>query len=471
MAGGVGDDKEHDGLNRATQSELQSGSAIKPLTIYAPGFQQGTISPATVIKDLPISYEDDDAWPKNDNRTYSYTHTIYSGITSSVNAVAANTLKLIGDSYSFNFGKDDFGLSTLVDPDDLNFASLAMGAQHHGVTVRDMTCAFATFANNGVYREGQTFTKVYDSKGNLVLDNTQDARTILSEKVVTYTNYCLVNAANNGTGGGAIFSGMQIAGKTGTTSSSRDRWFCGYTGHYTAAVWCGYDTPETINLSYNPASQLWRKVMQPVHKGLKNISLYSTRKLSPVSVCLESGKIATEACKNDIRGDRTTEVMVYPEDRPQDTCTAHVQMEICSNGGVANEYCKHFMDAGTDVKVEVKALVKITPSEFEKIREAMEHGLDEMFYRDDYVYLLNPSGGDGIFNGFKEDINSDVLAPYMICTEHTAISWAEYQAGQVVDPTTPSTPATPTTPTTPTIPTTPTTPSTGTVNPWNQVRR
>ena len=452
MAGGVGDDKEHDGLNRATQSELQSGSSIKPLTIYAPGFQQGTISPATVIKDLPMTY-DGGAWPKNDTRTYSYTRTIYSGITSSVNAVAANTLKLIGDSYGFNFGKDDFGLSTLVDPDDLNFASLAMGAQHHGVTVRDMTCAFATFANNGVYREGRTFTKVYDSKGNLVLDNTQEARTILSEKAVTYTNYCLVNAANHGTGGGAIFGGMQIAGKTGTTSSSRDRWFCGYTGHYTAAVWCGYDTPETINLGYNPASQLWRKVMQPVHKGLKSISLYSTRKMTTVSVCLESGKIATDACKNDIRGDRTTTVMVYPEDRPNGTCTAHVQMDICSVGGVANEYCKHFMNAGTGVNVETKALVKLTPSEFEALRRARSHGLEAMYYRDDYVYLLASGGGDGSFKGFDGDINSGVSAPYKKCTTHTAASWAEYQVSQAINPTTPSTP------------TGPTTPSTGTVNP------
>ena len=105
MAGGVGTDKVHFGLNRATQSKLQSGSAIKPLTVYAPGFQKGTISPATVVRDLPVNYKDG-AWPKNDNRKYSYSRTIFSAVTSSVNAVAANTVNLIGDTYSFNFAKD-----------------------------------------------------------------------------------------------------------------------------------------------------------------------------------------------------------------------------------------------------------------------------------------------------------------------------------------------------------------------------
>ena len=148
MAGGVGDEKEHFGLNRATQSKLQSGSSIKPLAIYAPGFEKGTISPATVVKDLPLHYNGG-AWPKNDNRRYNYSYTIYRGLTKSVNGIAANTLKMIGDEYSYEFAKETFGLSTMRD-EDLNFASLALGAQHTGITVRDMACAFSTFTNNAI---------------------------------------------------------------------------------------------------------------------------------------------------------------------------------------------------------------------------------------------------------------------------------------------------------------------------------
>ena len=427
MAGGVGTEKEHFGFNRATQAKLQSGSAIKPLTVYAPGFQQGTISPATVIHDLPMQYKDG-AWPKNDNRSYSYTRTILSAVTSSVNAVAANTVKKIGDSYSFDFAKNDFGLSTLRDPDDQTYASLALGAHYTGVTVRDMTMAYATFANKGVYREGRTFTKVYDSKGNLVMDNKQDARTILSEKTVTYMNYCLVNVVKSGTGDDAAISGMQVAGKTGTTSSKKDRWFCGFTGHYTAAVWCGYDQPEAITLSYNPAPRMWKKVMQPIHKGLKSISLYSTKKMSTVTVCLESGKIATSACKSDVRGGRTASVMCYPADRPKSTCKVHTEMLYCMDGqGVANDYCLKFAAIGK-AKVETKSLVKLTPSDFADLKKAMKYGLKDEFCADEYVYLLNSNGGDGVFTGFTGKLSGNTQ-PYKVCTKHTLQAWTQHQIG------------------------------------------
>lgn len=430
IAGGVGEEKAHFGQNRATQSRLQSGSSMKPLAIYAPGFEKGTISPATVIKDLPLHYRGG-AWPRNDNSKYNYAYTIYRGITKSVNAVSANTLMKIGDEYSYNFAKDTFGLSTMRD-EDMNFASLALGAQHYGVTVRDMATAFATFANDGIRRESRTVTKVYNGKGELVIDNTQDAYKILSQKTVTYTNYCLVNAANAGTGTRAIFSGQQIAGKTGTTNGTRDRWFCGYTAHYTAAVWCGFDIPAKISLGYNPACELWKKVMKPIHEGLPRKSLYSTSKMTNVTVCLDSGLRATDACKNDIRGDRTETVMCYPEDRPKGTCTSHVDMSICSGGGVATEYCHKFAAVDKNVKLTTKSLLKITQDEINDLLKAKNYGLNEMYLRDDYVYLVNSDGKDLSFKGFTGKINKNVTAPYKVCTVHTQSAWEEYEASHPI---------------------------------------
>ncbi|MBO5317005.1 MAG: transglycosylase domain-containing protein, partial [Oscillospiraceae bacterium] len=429
MAGGVGNDKVHFGLNRATQSKLQSGSSIKPLSIYAPGFEQGTITPATVIKDLPLNYTNG-AWPHNDTRTYSYTRTVYTGIQESVNAVAANTLKLIGDSYGFSYLTKSFGISTLVEPEDMNFASLALGAQHYGVTVRDMAAAFATFTNDGVYREARTYTKVYDSKGNLVLENTQDAKEILGEKAVNYTNYCLVNAVNKGTGENAAISGMQIAGKTGTTSNRKDRWFCGYSGYYTAALWMGYDQPEEITLSPNPAPKLWKKVMGPLHKDLKNVSLYDTSKMTSVTVCLDSGKIATDACRADIRGARTETVMVYPEDKPKGTCDKHTMVELCSSGtGAATEYCRNFAAVDPNVKLTPKALLKLNAKELQEIQKAMGSGLTGQYTRDDYIYLVDSNGKDAAFYGLRNNINSGVVAPYKVCTVHTQKNWLGQQTG------------------------------------------
>ena len=436
IAGGVGENKEHFGLNRASGSKLQSGSSIKPLSIYAPGFEQGTLTPATVIKDLPVTYEDG-PWPRNDNRKYSYSRTIYSGIEDSVNAVAANSLKKIGLNYGYEFAKDKFGLSTLVE-DDLQLSSLALGAQYRGVTVREMASAFATFANNGTYRTGRTWTKVYDRKGNVVLENTQESREVLSEKAVNYTNYCLTNAVQKGTGTAANFASGYVAGKTGTTSSARDRWFCGYTKYYTAAVWCGFDTPAKINLGYNPAVRLWRKVMEPLHKGLKNVKLYNSSKMTTVTVCLDSSMLATDACKSDVRGDRTQSVMVYASDKPSSSCSKHVTLDFCASGdGVANEYCHKFAGVDSSVKVVKKSLLKLTQDEVNEILKAKKHGLNEMYVQDNYVYLVTEDGADLAFKGFNKNINNGLSAPYKVCTKHSQTNW-DAQWGQQEETTPPS---------------------------------
>ena len=61
---------------------------------------------------------------------------------------------------------------------------------------------------------------------------------------------------------------MPVGGKTGTTTNNCDRWFVGFTPYYVAAVWTGYDMPEYMNFSGNPAAQIWKLVMDPIHKDL-----------------------------------------------------------------------------------------------------------------------------------------------------------------------------------------------------------
>lgn len=429
MAGGVGTDKAHFGQNRATKSKLQSGSSIKPLTIYAAGFEQGTISPATVIKDMPLSYKNGAAYPNNVNRKFNYKSTIFDGIVDSVNAVAANTLIKIGTNYGYEFATEQFRLSTLVE-DDIQIASLALGAQYYGVTVRDMACAFATFANDGTYRVGRTWLKVYDSKGNVVLENPQDSADILGEKAINYTNYCLTNAVISGTGKKANFASGYVAGKTGTTSSARDKWFCGYTSYYTAAVWCGYDQPEKINLSANPAITLWTKVMEPLHKGLKNVRLYNSGKMKSVTVCLDSGNIATDACRADVRGDRTRTVLAYSEDRPTKTCTVHESVSYCSGGGVATEYCESFAATSSKVTVTTKSLVKLTQKDVDEIYKARKSGLVDMYLQDNYIYLVTSEGEDATFRGVDGKLSQSKNLPYALCPVHTKEAWDKHQSSQ-----------------------------------------
>ena len=435
LSGGVGEKNTFFAYNKATQAKLQTGSSQKPISVYAPAFEKGDISPVTVIKDLPLSYDSGTPFPRNDNRQYAYARTIYSGIVSSVNSISARTLSMIGTDYGYSFAKFNFGQDSLTDSyvlsngqslSDVAIAPLALGALTVGATVREMSAAYATFCNDGVYREPRTYTKVYNSEGQLVLDNTQESRQILSQKTVDYMNYCLYSAANYGTGGAAIFPGQTIAGKTGTTSSNRDRWFCGYTKYYTAAVWCGYNQPEEINLTgnyANPAARLWKMVMQPIHAGLPNEPLYNGNRFQSVSVCLDSGKLATAACSMDPRGSRVSTANCYPEDVPTETCDKHVQVSYCvTGGGVATEYCGLFDDAD----VQTKALVRMTPEEVEEIRAAMNAGLQDIYSMDSYVYFVDSEGTPISWNGFRGNANADNDTPYLLCPVHTKAAWEDY---------------------------------------------
>ncbi len=429
LSGGVGEKTDFLGYNRATQAKLQTGSAQKPISVYAPAFESGKVTPATVFKDLPVSYIDGNNWPKNDNRQYQYARTVYQGIVSSVNTISVRTLDAIGHEYGYSFAKYNFGQDSLVEryptdyevKSDIGQAPLALGALTLGSTVQEMSAAYATFANNGTWREPRLYTKIYNSDGVLVVDNTQDSRKILSDKTVNYINYCLYNAANHGTGGAAIFGGQSIAGKTGTTSNNRDRWFCGYTSHYTASVWVGYDQPEQIHIGTNPAAQMWKKVMQPIHEGKNNQALYNGNVFRAVSVCLDSGKLATEACTHDPRGiNRVVTVNVYPGDEPEGTCDKHVIMEYCYLGrGVATEYCSQFPNA----QVGISALVRLDAGEVAEIVGARNVGLADVYTINDYVYFMGGGSWQG-FNGAAGNVHN---TPYIVCPIHNQQTWDALQ--------------------------------------------
>ena len=442
LSGGVGEKTSFDAWSCATDAKLQTGSSQKPLSVYAPAFESGAVSPATVITDLPVYYSGGTGFPRNDNRSYSYSRTVFGGIVNSVNGIAAHTLDKIGFDYSYNFAKEKFGQSTLTDSyetssgkvmSDLDYSPLALGALTVGSTVRDMSAAYATFANDGVYREARTYTKVYNSNGDLILDNTQDSRQILSEKTVDYMNYCLTFAVSSGTGGAASISGQYVAGKTGTTSSNRDRWFCGYTEYYTAAVWCGYNQPEVIRLTgntSNPSARLWKKVMEPLHSGKSAVRLYDTSGMRSYSVCLDSGKLATSACENAVRKytsglNRVASAYAYSGDGPSATCDQHVMVDYCKTGnGVATEYCSKF----PDVEIVERALVKMGQNEIDEMKKAGSSGLSSAYLDDNAIYFT----GSGAWHGFSGNVDNN--EPYLTCKVHTKQAWEDYEAAQATEP-------------------------------------
>ena len=439
MAGGVGEKENHDAFNRATDAKLQPGSSIKPISVYAPAFESGAITPATVIPDLPLFYNGDSAFPKNDDLAYAYKRLILTGVTSSVNAVAVNTLDRIGTAYSYDFAKNNFRLSTLVDHyvdrngkvfSDINYSPLGMGAPTKGVTVRDLASAYATFANDGEYREGRTFLKVYNSDGELILDNEQETEQILSTKAVEYMNYCLDATADINQGGSGFngdIDGQDVGAKTGTTTGAKDRWYCGLTGYYTCAVWVGYDMPEAVVLvgdMSNPAGRLFKKVMEPIHEGKERMPLFDSSHFKTVAICLDCGNLATDTCKYDPRSydrgvSRIAYAKVYPEDVPDNACTCHEMVDFCKDcNAVANEYCKVLASEGKAVLVK-RALVKMTVDEMNQLKSARKFGVYSSHLVDNYIWLVDKNGRDKDFTGFNGDVNVGKHEPYLVCSIHT----------------------------------------------------
>jgi len=348
ISGGIGEKTESRGWNRATNTVRPPGSSIKPLSVYAPALDMGLITPATVVEDSPYQIEGGKPWPINSYSEYRGLMTVFEAVEDSANTVA---VRILGDyitpKISFDFLTTKLGLTTLVTSKvigeqvytDEGLSQLALGGLTNGVSTYEMAAAFSTFARSGVYTTPRTYSKVTSSDGTVLLEKQSNSQVAMKESTAWYINYLLKNVVAAGTGTNAKFSGMTIAGKTGTTSSRKDLWFVGYTPYYTAAVWTGYDQQERLGSSLgNPSTTLWRKVMSAVHENLENkdFETPSGTEIVTVSYCQDSGLLATEYCKSDPRGSRVTSGQFLKDDVPTQYCTIHTPVEICIDCPILN---------------------------------------------------------------------------------------------------------------------------------------
>ena len=267
LSGGVGAKTANWALNRV-YSQRAPGSSLKPISAYAPAVELLGMTPNTLVDDSENIHLSGTSWyPHNDSYQHLGVVTILNALTASLNTVAAQIVDKLGPETSYNYLREKLGVTSLV-PDDASYAPMALGQLTNGITTREMAQAYASFANDGVFTYSRTYTRVTDSSGNLVLDNQPRTIVAFSPNTAHVMTYMLQCAAHWGTGYEAWLGNMPVAGKTGTSESSYDRWFVGVTPYYACAIWTGYDTPERINVDGNPASQLFKKIMLPIHDAL-----------------------------------------------------------------------------------------------------------------------------------------------------------------------------------------------------------
>ncbi|MBP5272056.1 MAG: transglycosylase domain-containing protein [Clostridia bacterium] len=305
MVGGAGPKTINRGLNRATDSVRSPGSSIKPLSVYAPAMEEGLISYSTPVLNYALKINGKE-WPQNfagDHGNPNNRVTVQYAVAQSLNTCSAQLANKMGTTTCLNYLMKNFHMTTLVKSGkytDSNLSSMAVGGMTHGVTTLEMCAAYATFGNGGKYYAPKCYTTVTDYKGEkTLLDGSQKPTQAIKPGTAGAMNKIMQTVVTEGTGKGCGVVGFTSYMKTGTTSDTKDKWTCGGTPYYVAAVWYGYDKQEEMTnfaSGYNPAAHIWSAVMNRVHNGLSKKNFDLDDQVVERAYCASSGLLAGPNC-------------------------------------------------------------------------------------------------------------------------------------------------------------------------------
>ena len=399
LVGGRGQKYINLGLNYATQTKRPVGSSIKPISVYGPALEAGLITYGSILDDVPLDfgtkyvdpetgevrYSIPNGYPKNSPNTYRGLTTVHEAVRVSINTISCRVLNLLGHRNSFDFLTEKLGISTLVESmttsggyiyTDIAMAPLAMGEFTWGCTVKEVTSAYQIFANGGIYNEERIVLRILDSNGDVVVDNQQKIEIVMSAQNASIMTQMMEEVVSSGTASAVTLKwSIDCAGKTGTTQSNRDRWFVGYTPYYVCGVWFGYSMPRSLD-KYSATQTvpilLWDRIMTEINakyiedarnggEPLKNFD--PAPGIITATYCMDSGKLMTDACKQDIRGNRAEIGYFVSGTEPTEYCDVHTMVDYCTEGEgfalagcdpdhiVQKSYIKVFRSFPSDIRV------------------------------------------------------------------------------------------------------------------------
>lgn len=341
VVGGVGEKRENRIQNFATQTKRPPGSAIKPLSVYAPALESGKIHWASVFDDVPVMFFRSNSvpWPRNATGVYRGLTDVSYAVAHSTNTVAVRVLQEEGIENAYRFAKEKFRLTALTER-DRNPAPLALGQLTEGITLRELTGAYTALADGGVRHSGRSYYRVTDRNGKLLLSKPDDGEVVLSAPNAAIMTKLLEGVIRDGTSTGITLQKMtECAGKSGTSGEDMDRWFVGYTPELLCGVWCGYEYPEPLT-GKNLATSVWNTIMRQATEICGGRTEFSTpASVIRLSYCRDSGKLPCDACNADPRGNRIAVGYFVKGSEPTEPCDCHVLCEYDPENGVSHGNC------------------------------------------------------------------------------------------------------------------------------------
>lgn len=340
IVGGRGTKEKSLTLNRATDTARQPGSTFKVVSTYAPALDTAGMTLGTTQFDAPYAYATGRAVRNWNGEAYQGWTTLRRGIEQSMNIVAVKTITDITPDLAYSYLLN-FGFTTLVESDENGntdiIQSTALGGLTKGVTNLELTASYAAIANAGVYTEPVFYTRILDHDGNVLIEKEPMTRTVLKDTTAWLLTSAMKDVVNQGTGTAAKFSGMTIAGKTGTTTGNNDVWFVGYTPYYTAGIWAGIDNNHKLSKGETSFHKtIWKKVMSRIHEELPNTDFEKPEDITSVAICSQSGKLPIagicDGCMQTEYFARGTE--------PTEYCDVHVVGTACiESNQLATDQC------------------------------------------------------------------------------------------------------------------------------------
>lgn len=351
VAGAVGEKRADRIQNLATQALRPPGSAIKPLSVYAPALEEGRITWASVYDDVPLRVEADTGvvWPKNASNCYRGLTTVSYAVAHSTNTVALRVLEELGLRNSYRWAKERFHLESMIDrwgESDCDLAALGLGQLNYGVTLRELTAAYTAFADAGTVHPYRSYYRVLDADGTVLLSCPDEGEQVLSAENAAVMTKLLQGVVQSGTSSAITLARrVECAGKTGTTQNDYDRWFVGFTPDTVCGVWCGYEYPEPLE-GRSICTGIWNDVMSRIfaQKGGRT-EFDIPANVVRLTYCQDSGKLMGEQCLSDPRGSRMASGWFVLGTEPTACCDRHVLCAVAGeDGGVLHDVDAQFRE-------------------------------------------------------------------------------------------------------------------------------